>query len=106
MMVLHCAGLFPHGAGCWVPLAPPTVCQCGLPDIVTTKNAPPHIQMSLGRGEFPLIHAHTETLQEMGPIFMSHAKLGYNILRAHNFASSLDDMSCYQVPFGVLALEI
>lgn len=60
----------------------------------------------LGEQGFPLQHAHTETLQEMGPILMSHAKLGYNILRAHNFASSLDDMSCYKVFFGVLTLEI
>ena len=81
----------------------------GFADIVTTKNTPPHIQMSLGKGESPFPPAHTETLQEMGPILMSPAKLGYKILRAHNFASFLDttlldDMS--QVPFGVLALEI
>lgn len=56
-----------------------------------TKNGPPL--------------AHTKTLKEMGPILTSHAEFGYN-LRAYNFSLSLDEMICYHIPLGVLALEI
>ena len=70
------------------------------PDMITTEIAPLHFQTPLGD-----LLSHMRLLRKWAPFLLSHTELGCSIPRALDFALSLDDMSCYQVPCGVLTLE-
>ena len=70
-------------------------------DTNTTQIAPLHFQTPLGG-----LLSHMRLSRKWAPLLSSHTEVGCSIPRACDFAVSLDDMNCYQVPCGVLTLEI